>query len=203
MYGGETLGGNASHVLPEPNLSEMAENDFTRQARSERAETERQFREHFQADSNFPLHISLFTNSFMSFMYNDENWIHPYILMQKKITPFINTRLLSAIYAWEYAKMENYQLYLKVYEAGAPQMLEYPFFSRMTAFSYPGVKSLPDADLNLCVPHVTPANSRSEYKIKFNLEEPPSVETQITGLAQTRKTLLKQAIVASVGDVFV
>ncbi len=113
-----------------------------RESLAERTRAKERFRHHLNTSSDLGFELNLFTNSFMSFMYDDVVWLHPYVLLQKKMSPFINTAFLHKIFAKDYALVENYKLYYEVFYKHAPSYLDLPFFSRMAALGFPRVRPL-------------------------------------------------------------
>lgn len=137
MYGGETLGGNAPNVLPQNLIQDREpQGELFHHIRERRKSTSKEFREHFGGDLALP--VTRFTNSFMSFMYDDDNWSHPYVLTQKKLSPFINTRVLSELYSADLEYLENYRLYAEIFRRFAPRLMKFPFFSRIAELGHEG-----------------------------------------------------------------
>lgn len=183
MYGGETLGGNAFFCLPEPHGAATSE--------TEKFEKKRQtFRDYSGSQSDFLYRISVLFNSFSSLIYTDKNWIHPYTLFQKKISPFINVSLLKLLISMKPEDLKCFRLYAEIYRKCAPEMLSVPFFSAMTSFNYPkiqAVQSSMDSDLFIENPA---SQETSEVRIQF----PRETEFASDEIMLERDTHLKKSL---------
>lgn len=117
MYGGELLGGAANTApLQRKSLNPLAQ--VTKERLNQLEKLDQDDRQEIQAFTGqnpaFALSALLMTSAFLGTHYSDFNWSYPYILNQKKKSPFLNTQLVTSLLTMDPQDLRDYRFYSRV-----------------------------------------------------------------------------------------
>ncbi len=141
LYGGEILGGQALKVQPRILGNKMVSHRGFEFAR-DRQKIE--FQEHISSQSDLFYNLTLMISSFMSFFYEDKNWLFPFAISQKKITPFLNSKILEIVFSQKEEDLTQFSFYQKIYQNCAPLLINFPFNSAIATFGSADFKNIKD-----------------------------------------------------------
>lgn len=128
IYGTELLSGACLNLRARFEQDSLSREELTETAQAWQTEIKNQFQGNLGTNQLAPL-ATLTYHSFLTDLYQDPIWGHPWIQAKRKPTPFLHPEMLSFLLSLKASDTENYRFTYHYLKRFFPQALKTPFAS--------------------------------------------------------------------------